>query len=532
MTDIEIPLPKDRTKRYRFFEILPGFLSWTILIVPVALAIVKPSASALFIIAYMLIWFAKNVGISIRAVQGVRLMHKHMKLPWPQLVDDIRHQHASAGTPSWHQANIKRLQNAPPLVQPDDVIHAVIIAAYNESRAVLEPTIESVVKSDYDPKKVILVLAYEERGGPAMEEIVRDLKAQYGDTFLHTMAVKHPPDLPNEVVGKGGNITFAGRKLQEYVEKQGIDLLRVVVTTLDVDTRPHKKYLAALTYLYCLSPDPVRVSFQPVAMYTNNIWDAPALMRVVATGNSMWNTVLSLRPHVLRNFSAHAQGLQGLIETEFWSVRTIVEDGHQFWRSYFRFDGQYEVYPMYLPIYQDAVLAKTYIRTLKAQFIQLRRWAWGASDIAFVAEAGYFRRNKVPKVDLTFKFLRLLEGHVSWASSALLITIAAFIPAFLNPEDYASNQLPLIASRIQTFALAGILVTLFFTLKTLPPKPERYKRRRTLLIMVQWVVLPIATIGYHATAALYSQTRLMLGKYLGYVVTEKTVIKENKEKVT
>src|SRR5690606_6077695 len=198
-------------------------------------------------------------------------------------------------------------------------------------------------------------------------------------------------------------------------------------------------------------------------------------MRVIATGNSFWNIILSLRPHMLRNFSSHAQSLQTLIDTDYWSVRTIVEDGHQFWRTYFRYDGQHDVYPLYLPIYQDAVLAETLPKTLKMQFIQLRRWAWGASDIAYVADKGFFSKNKVPKWDLFTKFVRLLDGHVNWASAPLILALAAFIPSQVNPDNFAAATLPLIASRIQTIALGGIFITLFLSLKTLPPKPARYK---------------------------------------------------------
>jgi hypothetical protein len=254
-------------------------------------------------------------------------------------------------------------------------------------------------------------------------------------------------------------------------------------------------------------------------------------MRVIATGNSFWMVVQGLRTHMLRNFSAHAQNMQTLIETDFWSVRTIVEDGHQFWRTYFRYDGNHQVFPVFLPIYQDAVLSNTLVKTLKAQFVQLRRWAWGASDIAYVAEMGYFRKNKVSKVDVTMKFLRLLEGHISWATAPLILAFSAFIPLLFNSSDFAANQLPIIASRIQTLALLGIFVTLFFSLKTLPPKPARYKRRRTFFMLIQWVYLPVTTITYSSASAIYSQTRLMFGKYLGkFDVTDKAFVTEDKQK--
>jgi hypothetical protein len=223
--------------------------------------------------------------------------------------------------------------------------------------------------------------------------------------------------------------------------------------------------------------------------------------------------------------------MAALIDTDFWSVRTIVEDGHQFWRTYFRYDGKHEVYPIYLPIYQDAVLSNTLIKTLRAQFIQLRRWAWGASDIAYVVETGYFKNNKVPKLDLTLKTLRLIEGHVSWATAPLILAFSAFIPLLFNPQDYAANQLPIIASNIQRIALAGIFVTLFLSLKLLPPKPARYKHHRTVFMVLQWVLLPVTTILYNSLSAVNSQTRLMFGRHLGkFDVTEKAFVTEDKQK--
>jgi len=487
-----------------------------------------------FIIAYLLLWFVKALVLNMRAMQGYRVLQQHQKLAWDLLLEELQEGKVSQPDrtiPSWHYETVLRLQETPPLVQPKDMLHAIIIATYNEAREVLEPTIQTVLASKYDMKKVILVLAYEERGGPEVDVNANALIDEYRHHFKHAIAVKHPKDLPGEVIGKGGNITYAGRVLEKYITEKNIDPKRVIVTSLDADNRPHPQYLSALSYLYAAAPDPVRVSYQPIPMFTNNIWDAPAPMRVIATGNTFWNVVLSLRPHMIRNFSSHAQSMQALIDTDYWSVRTIVEDGHQFWRTYFRYDGKHDVYPIYLPIYQDAVLSSTLLKTLKAQFIQLRRWAWGASDVAYVLETGYFRNNKVPKMDLTMKFLRLLEGHVSWATAPLILAFSAFIPLLFNPQDYAANQLPQIASRIQTVALIGIFITLFLSLKLLPPKPARYKRHRTVFMVVQWIFLPVTTILYNALSALYSQTRLMFGRYLGkFDVTEKAFVTEDNKK--
>ncbi len=534
MKSIEIPYVEERGRRYRFFEMLPGLISWSVLSLPFVLSVVSPLACIFFIISYLLLWFTKAMGLNIRSLHGYRMLQQHQKLPWLKMLGDLEKGSVSAAgdLPKWHTENINRLQEIPAGIKPNEVIHALFIATYNESREILEPTFKAIIDSDYDLKQVIVVLAFEERGGDDVEKLAGELVEEYKGHFMHTMAVKHPKDIPGEVIGKGGNITYAGRRFAEWLDKAGVDPLRVVVTTLDADNKPHKQYLPALSYLYCVAPDPVHVSFQPIPMYTSNIWDVPAPMRVIATGNTFWNVVLSVRPHMIRNFASHAQSMRALIDTDFWSVRTIVEDGHQFWRTYFRFDGNHDVYPIYVPIYQDAVLSTTLLKTLRAQFVQLRRWAWGASDIAYVAEKGFFTKNDVPKLDLIFKFARLVEGHISWATAPLILAFAAFIPQLINNDDFAANQLPHIASSIQTVALTGITITLFLSLKLLPPKPARYKHHRSLFMVLQWVLLPVTTVCYNSLSALNSQTRLMFGRYLGkFDVTDKAVVTDDKGKV-
>lgn len=529
MKNIEIPLQSEKTKAYRWLERLPALLSYSLLALPFILSLIDPRITAIVIIAYLLLWFFRGIGINIRVFQGYNTMELHKKLPWQLMLDDVESGKVTVTqAPRWHRSNIERLEVLPGAIKPSETIHAIIIATYNEAREVVEPTIQSVLESHYDMKKVILVLAYEERGGADIAKQSKDLVKEYGDKFMFAEAVGHPDKIPNEVIGKGGNITYAGRVLQKRLEERKIDPLRVLVTTLDADNRPHPNYLGALTYTFALCPEPKKVSFQPIPIFTNNIWDVPALMRVIATGNSFWNLVLSLRIHAIRNFASHAQSMAALIDTDFWSVRTIVEDGHQYWRSYFRYDGQYDVYPIYVPIYQDAVLANGYKRTLKAQFIQIRRWAYGASDIAYVWHKGLLEPNDIPRRSLLPRLGRLVESHVSWATGPLLLAFSAFVPALFNPDDYASNVLPNFASTIQQIALVGLFITMYLSFKSLPPKPLRYKRHRTFLMALQWVLLPVTTICYNSMAALYSQTRLLRGKYLDkFDVTEKAVVLED-----
>lgn len=540
MKDIEIPIGR-RTPKYRFFEMLPALLSYTLILLPIIISIISPLAAAIFIIGYATMWFVKATAMAYRTLQGYSVLKQAQRVDWLHRLHDLNDvdralhdYHTAEKDATWHRAvHYKNLCNVAArqdeYYRPKEVYNAVLVPFYNEGEDVLEPTITSILESDYDLKNMIFILAYEERGGEKAEQLAHQLINKHKHHFFYAAAVMHPKDLKYEVVGKGGNITYAARHLKKVLEDKHIEPDKVIVTTLDADNHPHSKYFAYVTYEYIINPRHRHLAFQPISLYLKNIWDAPAPMRVLATGNSFWNIITSQRPHMLRNFASHSQGMSALLDTDFWSVRTIVEDGHQYWRSYFRFDGDYEVVPIYVPIYQDAVLDVSYAKTIKAQFIQLRRWAYGASDVAYVADKGFRHDRAIPFFAFFSRFLRLLESHVSWAAAPIIITFGAWAPLFFSHESNRSivaHELPLIASQLQFVATFGLFTVIFLSMKMLPPRPERYKRHRNIFMLLQWIIMPVTSICYGSASAFNAQTRLLFGRYLDrFDVTTKVVKK-------
>jgi len=397
--------------KWRLLEALPGTLSWGFIIALIALSFVAIELVAIVIIAYAILWLFKLFGYSQRLISGYRLMRSLKGLNWNHGLSDVLDGDAAlerisaelaaadissgrkrALRPYYQMVRQQLSQSGDPL-DPELVQHAILVAAYNESRDIIEPSIKALVASDYDLSKVMLVLAIEERGGPEIQRVAEELVAEYGHHFGDAWVATHPADIPGEIKGKAGNITYAAKQVTELTTERGIDPGHVIVTTLDCDHRVSSDYLAYLTYIYCVSDDRHKKSYQPMAMFFNNIWDAPALTRVIATNNSFWLLMEAMRPHRLRNFASHAQGLKGLIDADYWYVRTIVEDGHQYWRMYFTYAGQHTVVPLYTAIYQDAVLADGYLKTFREQFKQLRRWAYGASDTPYVLVRSYRDRS-------------------------------------------------------------------------------------------------------------------------------------------
>ena len=536
---IEIPVGK-RTPLYRFFEILPGLLSYGMIILLFVLSAMNPILGSCYILLIVIVNLVKAIGIAFRMVQGYKKIKKCTRVNWRKRLYELEHAQESydklAGTKRDSYEYDQHLRNLCMVAaaedgyfpKPSEIYHAVIVTMYNESLDVLVPTMECILKTTYPKKQMIIVIAYEERGGPEAEKVAKTLEKNYKKKSGAFILAKHPDGVKNEVVGKGANITNAGYVLKEYVESKKIRFSNVIVTTLDCDNKPEKCYFDNVAYEYIVHEDRKRMSFQPVSLFTNNIWDAPAVSRVVASTNSFWNVICTMRPHVLRNFASHSQSLDALAEMNFWSVRTIVEDGHQYWRSLLYFDGDYEVLPIRTPIYQDAVLSDTLFRTLKAQWIQLRRWDYGASDVAYVGTYMLSKKRTIKWSVIFPKFVRLLDGHVTLAAMAPIIAFGGWIPLIFhyNTRDLLSHNLPMVVSYIQTVAAIGLFISLILSLKMLPERPARYKKSKKIWMAVQWVIAPVIAIVYSSFCAFYSQTRLILAKYMEkFDVTEKVVKK-------
>lgn len=539
LDDQELPLGK-RTKFYRFFEMVPAIISYGAFVLLIVLSLLSPLLAAIYLMAIIIVLLVRAVGIVYHTLAGHSRLVKAQRVHWAHRLAELEtpgdayQKHIEASSKGFgmlqHIENLRLIaadeSNLYP--KPSDVYNLVIVAAYNESYEVIEPTIRSLTRTTYDKSHLIVALAYEERGGEQIEATAQRLAEEYKDAFMTFQIIKHPRDLPNEVVGKGGNITYAGQQMQKWVDAQGIAYKNVLITTLDSDNRPHAAYFDYATYEYIVNEDRKHLAYQPIALFLNNIWDVPAPMRVVATGNTFWNIISSMRPHLLRNFASHSQPMDALVEMNFWSTRTVVEDGHQFWRSYFHFNGKYSVHPLYIPIYQDAVLDNTYLKTFKAQFIQLRRWMYGASDVPFVAERIFTKKRTVPFWPGFIWFMRGLDGYITAASVSIIVAVGGWVPLLINDQAYrdvVAHQLPDTIALFQRIALIGLIVMVYLSFKLLPPRPERYKRSRTVWMLLQWVLMPFTAIGFLSFAALNAQARLFFARYLTkFDVTNKATV--------
>ncbi len=538
--NLEIPQGK-RKPLYRFLEILPGAISYGAIILLFLLSWLDPVAGAIYLFIIIATTLVKAVSIAYRTFQGYKVIKRAIRVDWRGRMEDLSRPHDAYerihddDNKSYHfEEHLENLKLMAAMSsdypKPEQIYHVVIITAYDESIEVLAPSIEAINKSTFPNNHIIVTLAYEARGGEAMEKTALELEKRYKKTFKHFLLVKHPANLPNEVIGKGPNLTYAGHMVASFIKDKKIPVENVIVTSLDSDNHMHEKYLDNVAYEFITHWNRQHLSYQPVSLFTNNIWDAPAPTRVIAVSNSFFNVITTMRPHVLRNFASHSQPLQALEAMNFWSKRTIVEDGHQYWRSLFFFNGDYGVLPIRIPIYQDAVIGETFWQTVKAQFVQVRRWDYGASDVAYVGTRLFTaKKNRpVPFIKLFPKFWRLLDGHITLAIMAPIVAFGGWVPMIMNLSAHTmvGYNLPNIVSVVETIASIGLIITVLISFRILPPRPAKYKKGKEIFMILQWVLIPVTSIIYQSLAAFYAQTRLMLGLYMEKFDVTKKIIKK------
>lgn len=491
---------------WRSLEILPGALVWSSLFLPIILSFFIPAIIAMYVLVLDIFWLYRSLIIGVNLVIGYKNLKHDLHVDW--------------------SARLHALKPSPIVKDWHDIYQVVILATYKETIETLDSSIAAIADSNYALKKIILVLATEERDKANARVIASQLLDKYGNSFYKFLVTEHPDGIIGEHKAKGANVTWAAKKLRLFLDEKKIAYENAIVTTADADARIHKQYFACLAFKYCLEPNRDRRSFQPITLYSNNIWQAPAICRIIAFGNSFWQMVEASRPWRLVNFATHAMSMKMLVEINYWEVGVVNEDSRQFWRAYFTFEGDHKVVPLFIPVYMDAVLAYDFWSTIKNQYLQKQRWAYGVEHIPYVVIESY-KNKKIDFWDKTVKIYRLMEGNYSWATASIFIGIMAWAPLLLGGgfgDTVLGVNLLGVIRTVMAFTWIGIVVSVWISLLLLPPRPANYGKNKIYEMVLQWLLVPVQAVIFSSFPAIDAQTRLMLGKYLTFRVTEKKAV--------
>jgi hypothetical protein len=484
--------------KYRWLEAIPALCSWGTLVGAVVLTFVTPLTMVYVIIAYDFYWMVKVAYVSTFLVISFFKYRATMRTDW-----------------------VKKVRALP---AAETIHHLIFIPNASESLAVVESTFKALANTSFPAGQLWIIFAAEARF-PSSIANGHAMQKKYGNRFGEVIVTVHPDKITGELAAKGANLAWAGREVQKLVDERGLAYDQLIVTVLDVDSCVERQYFDYLTYTFLSHPDRLHTSYQPIPMFNNNIWDSPAIMRVAATGTTFWSMSEQVRPERLLTFSSHSMPWQALVDVDFWQTDVVSDDSRIFLQCFLRYDGHYSVTPLHMPIYMDTVLSDNIWKSLRNLFKQQQRWGWGSENIPFMI--WQFRHAKQIKLrDRLHHIFIQLEGHWSWATASIIIFFLGYVPLRLVTDQQATAQVATIAPQLLqimlTIANIGLILSVILGTLILPRRPKHYSIGRYASMILQWLLLPISTIAFGSIPALSAQTRLLLGKYLGFYVTEKT----------
>lgn len=122
------------------------------------------------------------------------------------------------------------------------------------------------------------------------------------------------------------------------------------------------------------------------------------------------------------------------------------------------------------------------------------------------------------------RLIHVFWSHFLWPVNWFVITLGLTIPVLLNPafgRTTLGYTVPKLSSYVLTVALIFLVVMIVIESFYKPKRPKEIPAWRAVVAPFEFILMPVASFFFSALTGLDAHTRLMLGKYIEYKVTEK-----------
>jgi hypothetical protein len=489
---------------HRLVEMLPGILTWAFITSPAWAALLVPRYFWPLVVAFDLFWLYTSANTFRLGFRGFRRMRRDIAT-------------------DWHVRYHEKWRRGMAYIPWEAVRHVVIIPNYKELESKLMRCLDSMA-AEPAARQIIVVLAMEDRE-PGAREKATYIERIYAGRFDAIFSTFHPADIAGEVRGKSSNEAWAARETERWlIERGGYKLDHLTITSCDADTIFHPAHFDALTCKFATDPNRYLRFWQAPIFYHNNTWEEPALLRVSSaiSGVHMLGNLAKGNKMVFPQSTYHLS-FKLAREVGYWDVDVIPEDWHMFLKCYYFTGGKTEVEPFFIPVGNDGVRARGFVRTLKEAYTQNRRHAWGVSDLPYAVIQGLQRSDMSPyrRVRRTWA---LASNHLVWSTHWSLLTLGWTLPLMLATIFHVGGP----PSDMHTFGRLAIMATLFPYIgiivldhKLRPPQPADWPFWQRALSVAQWFLLPVTSLFFSTIPAVHAHTTLLFGKRMEYKVTEK-----------
>lgn len=467
-----------------------GLGTWGLVTLPLWGALVAPLTLACLVLVFNAYWLIRSSMFGIGAVLGYIRLRKSERTDWSGLAR--------------RQAGFERVH------------HLIIIPTYKEDDAILAETLDHVARQDFPGERVSVVLAFEARDRQAAGRAGRLLR-RYQHRFANMWTFFHVLK-EGETAGKSSNLAWAAPRACAMLERRGLDPADVLVTICDADSRLDAKYLSALAYEHLADPGRADRLYQPALLFHANLDRLSPPLRATNSAYSVWSLARLGFGSRLVLQSTYSLPLELCRRVGYWDVDVICEDSRICFKVLQHVGASARVKPIYLPVLCDAAEGATPWETVTAHYQQIRRWAWGASDVPYVLQ-GLTRPGKA-RAPLA-PVLGFIEDHLTWPTHWFLITLGTKALPFLAPAIVASPEgawLIAAGGTLLSLCLPFIVIgaTVDLLLRGGPRDVGEWAGE-----LVGWALMPVITLALTTLPALDAHTRLLLGRGIGYTPTPK-----------
>lgn len=499
---------------FKIYRAIPGLITIILITSPLWATLLGFPQLVLYYVTFLAVfWLYKSFISSAAIVLGYNRMKSTLTVDWNKKLENI---------------NWDALPNKEDLPKSLDGFYmAIIIPFYKESYDVLSSTMDAIVKSEINKKRLLVVLGVEESGGPEALQHAERLKKEYSKHFRLLEYYIHPKDIPGEVKGiNGANLRFAAKAFYQRLQEEKINPEHVFMLKYDSDLQVHPKLIAALGFKYLITPDRKHAFYSPAIMlYSNNYWDVPILIRVFS--GSLTLALLSEWVTAKRNkqsFSCYGFNYQLLHEIDYWDPKIGVDDTAFFWNAYLCSNGKFRGEEVYIPTYSDAVQSNTVVGTHLVLYKQLLRWGWGVIVYPMTMQ-GLLRNKKISIHEKMRSITELVRAYNMWVTIAFLLTFGIPLVVLLNNSfsfQSIAHVLPRIVSYVLSFSLVGLLPSRWALEAFYGAPPKSKGKLFHFWHYLEQLLLTINALTFGFLPHIQAQVEMMLGKHKkAHLVTPK-----------
>jgi len=207
---------------------------------------------------------------------------------------------------------------------------------------------------------------------------------------------------------------------------------------------------------------------------------------------------------------------------DFWDVDVVPEDSHMFFKVWLHLGKRVRARAIFLPVYADAAEGVNLWRSARSTYQQIRRWAWGVSDVPYLT-LRTLQAQHIPWQSRCSRVGWYIEEHLLWPSHWFLLTLGGLLPPLIN-EVWARSPLGVWQTEAFSTLLGLSLPALILAIVAdVLLKWQAGTHNVWVLLggVIAFPLLPVTGLVLVALPALDAHTRLLLGRTLAYQVTEK-----------